>query len=373
MQLNKLAKNYLKKNISGYVSKDQKSDSLKAYLRLDFGENLLGCSPKVLKAAKSLSLEDLNFYSDPSNQKIKQVISSLYGIQKQNVSIANSSNELIDYLPRIIINPKDKVLIITPNFFRFIESSLACGGKIICQKLKEEDNYELNLKNLNLIVKKIKQQNIKLIWLSNPNNPTGSAIDLKIIIYLLKISKAVMILDEAFAEYADLTLKNSGISLINKYQNLIVLRTLSKAYGLAGLRFAYCLAHKKTIEIIEKCRNTLLLTSAVAQKLAITALKDQQWLKKVVMQTRNLREKLILKIRKNNNLFLAGQSQANIILLRHKKLDLYEKLKEKKILTADFRQALALENKKYVRITVSRQKNNQLLLKALNSINHTKC
>lgn len=351
MNLNRLTNHYLNQQVSGYVSKDQNQKKLDQYLRLDLGENLLGCSPKVLDSLKNLSQNDLNYYADPSGEKLKKKIADLYSLNHSNVIIANSSNEIIEYLPRMVLNPKDKVLILLPTFFRFIESTLSAGGKIVYGKRIKQD-----------------LSNIKLIWLANPNNPTGTVLPLKEIEKILKKTKALVVLDEAFYEYYDLTNKDSGVNLINKYPNLIVLRTLSKAYGLAGLRLGYALAHKKTIEFIERCQNTLLMTSSVVQKIAMVALKDQAWLKKTVSQTKKLRNQVLEAIKKNSNLHLLGESQANIYLVKHKKKDIYQALKKRGILTADLRNEKGLEKQRYVRVTVGNEQQNKKLLKVIKSL-----
>lgn len=367
MRLNNSTNNYLKQRVSGYVSKNQKAKNLKKYIRLDLGENLLGCSPKALNCLKNIKQNDLNYYTDPSGSEVKKAISHLFRLKKSNIVLSNSSNEIIEYLPKIIVNPGEKALIIAPTFFRFIESTLSAGGKLVCQPLSERENYQYGQKLIENIIKKVNKHNIKLIWLCNPNNPSGTVLTLEQIKQIIK-TKVFVILDEAFYELYDLGNKNSGIHLINRCQNMIVLRTLSKAYGLAGLRFGYALAHRKTVETIERCKNTLLMTSAVIQKIALSALKDQPWLKKAVSQTQKLRQEVFAYLRKQNNLHLAADSKTNIYLLKHKSKDIYEELKKRGILTADFRNAKGLEGKNYVRVTVGSKKNNQKLLSVLKEL-----
>jgi len=351
MNLNLLTNYYLNQQVSGYVSKDQNQKKLNQYLRLDLGENLLGCSPKVFSSLKNLNQKDLNYYADPSGEKLKNKIADVYSLNKSNVILANSSNEIIEYLPKMVLNPKEKALIILPTFFRFIESTLSAGGKIVYRKRIKKDLSD-----------------IKLIWLANPNNPTGTVLYLDRIENILKKTKALVILDEAFYEYYDLTNKDSGVNLINQYPNLIVLRTLSKAYGLAGLRLGYALAHKKTIKLIERCQNTLLMTSSVVQKIALTALEDQGWLKKTVNQTKKLRNQVLETVKKNPDLHLLGESQTNIYLIKHKRKDIYQELKKRGILTADLRNEKGLEKQKYVRVTVGNEQDNKKLLKVIKSL-----
>lgn len=369
MILNQLTRIYLNtKRVSGYVSKDQKVDSLSAYKRLDLGENLLGCSPMVLSYLKTLTSNDLRYYADPSGTKLKTTISRLYGIKNENVTLGNSSNELIDYLPKMVLELKDKVLVITPTFFRHIESSMAAGGSVVYLTLREEDGYCYTKALIAKIIDQIRRLHIKLVWICNPNNPTGTVLDIQHIEEIVKSTKALAVLDEAFYEYYDLANNNSGIRLIQKYQNLIVLRTLSKAYGLAGLRLGYALAHEKVIKKIEQYRNTLLMTSSLVQKIAVAALQDQKWLRQTVSKTKQLRGKLEEDLSKIPDLQLVPGSKANIYLLRHKQKNVYEELLRKGVLTADFRQSKGLENKNYVRVTVGNERENRKLLSILKTI-----
>lgn len=369
MKLNKLAQKYLKSHVSGYVSSKPETEDLSQYVRLDLGENLLGCSPKAFNSLKKIPLNNFNYYTDPYGKELKKVISTLHHLSLENIVLADSSNEIIEYIPKMIINPKEKVLIIAPTFFRFIESSLSAGASIIYQALNEENNFSLTLSIIDNIVNKINRLNIKLVWLCNPNNPTGAITDLDLIERLLKKTPAFVVCDEAFYEYYNLSNSNSAIKLINKHENLIVLRTLSKAYGLAGVRLGYAMAHKKTVEVINRYQNTLLMTSGIIQKIAISAITNQGWLKNTITKTKLLREKLFTEIAKLTDLRFAAKSKTNIFLLKHVSKDLFLELKKQKILTADFRESAGLEGKGYVRITVGNEKQNYQLLTILQQIN----
>lgn len=358
---------YLRQKVAGYLNKDKKTNTLLKYLRLDLGENLLGCSNKALEEVKKTTSQDLNLYIDPSAQRLKKVLANLYDLNSKCFIIANSSNEIIDYLSRIIIDYGDKVLIVVPTFYRFIESSLLSGGKIIYLKMCERSNFQFDSEFTQKIIKKIRHLKIKLVWLCNPNNPTGTVIKLEYIKEIVNKTKAFIVLDEAFYEFYDLSNKNSGIKLVKQHQNLIVLRTLSKAYGLAGLRLGYGVAHQYTIETLENCQNTLLMTSGVIQKIAVAALRDQKWLKKAVEQTNKLRKDLFKKLHKLKNYWLTN-SQSNIFLLKHKNKDIYKELKKRNILVADFRRARGLEEKGYVRITIGDKEKNQILLTNLKKV-----
>lgn len=367
MKLNTITKKYLRNKVSGYLSKDQKFDDLSKYLRLDLGENLLG-SANVINTLRSIDKKIIAYYTDPSNTQIKKIIASLYNLSTDNVTIANNSNEIIDFLPRMTAARNTKSIITLPSFYRFAEASLAAQDKIKYLNLSAENGFKPDLTLINHIRNLANKNNVSIIWICNPNNPTGEVYEQEHIERIIKNSPSLVIVDEAFFEFYDPKHKKSAMKLIHKYENLIVLRTLSKAYGLAGLRFGYALAHPKTIEIIEKYRDTLLMTSGLIINLAMAALMDQVFIQRTALETRKLRENLFREISSLKNLEIGSHTKTNIYLLKHKAKDLYEELLKRNILTTDLRRSKGIENMGYVRITVADEEKNKDLLTALKEI-----
>lgn len=368
MKLNTITSKYLKNKVSGYLSKDQNFDDLSKYLRLDLGENLLG-NANVANALRFIDKAILSCYTDPSNSKIKRIIASLYNVSTHNITISNNSNEIIDFLPRMTTDESSKSIVVIPSFYRFYEASLLMQGKVIYLELSKDNRFKPDSMLIDKLCNLAKKNNAALIWICNPNNPTGDVYEQEYIERIVKNSPSLVIVDEAFFEFYDPEHKKSAIKFIHKYENLIVLRTLSKAYGLAGLRFGYALAHPKTIETIENYRNTMLMTSGLIVNLAMAALMDQAFIQKTALETRKLRENLFREISKLKNLELGADTKTNIYLLRHKTKDLYEELLKRNILTADFRKSKGIENMGYARITVSNEETNKKLLNALKEIN----
>ncbi|MBI2018414.1 histidinol-phosphate aminotransferase family protein [Candidatus Daviesbacteria bacterium] len=368
MKLNTITNKYLKIRVTGYLSKDQKFDDLSKYLRLDLGENLLG-SVNIETVLKAIDKKILAYYTDPSNSKIKKIIASLYNLSMNNVTIANSSNEIIDYLPRMIVDKNSKSIIVVPSFYRFSEASLLMQGGVIYLNLPANNCFKPDSILIDRICNSANKNNASIIWICNPNNPTGEVYEQEQIERIVKNSPSLVIVDEAFFEFYDPKHKKSAIKLIHKYENLIVLRTLSKAYGLAGLRFGYALAHSKMIEVIENYRDTMLMTSGLIINLAGAALMDQTFIQRTTLETRRLRENLFREISKLKNLELGADTKTNIYLLKHRTKDLYEELLKKGILTADFRKSKGIENMGFVRITIADEEKNKKFLTSLKEIN----
>lgn len=367
MKLNQITKKYLKYKTLGYLSKDQNFDDLSKYLRLDLGENLLG-NANITNALRSIDKKILSYYTNPSNSEIKKILASLYNVSTNNITIANSSNEIIDFLPRMTTDESSKSIVIIPSFYRFYEASLLMQGQVIYLELSKDNRFKPDSMLIDKLCNLAKKNNVSLIWICNPNNPTGEVYEQEHIEKIVKNSQSLVIVDEAFFEFYDPEHKKSAIKLIHKYENLIVLRTLSKAYGLAGLRFGYTLAHPKTIEVIENYRDTMLMTSGLIVNLAIAALIDQTFLRRTALETRKLREDLFREISKLKNLEIGSNTKTNIYLLKHKTKNLYEELFKRNILTADFRKSKGIENMGYVRITIADKEKNKKLLTTLREI-----
>lgn len=369
MKLNRRTQLYLKNKTKGYLSKDQSRDKLKHYLRLDLGENLLGHA-RISTEKKYLEENTLRYYPDPSNSGIKKTISSLYNLSPKNITIANNSNEIIDFLPKMINEENSRNIVVLPTFFRIIDSLNQVNSKNLYLNLSEANGFMPDDSLINNIITTSNLNHADTIWICNPNNPTGEVYSIRGIEKILRSTNAILIVDEAFFEFYDYKNKNSATQLISKYKNLIVLRTLSKAYGLAGIRLGYALSNPEIIEKIENYRDTLLMTSAIVVKLGEAALKDQSlFIKQTAIETKKLRNGLYNEIKGLKNLKIGSLSKTNIFILKHLKKDIYKELLNKNILTADFRNAKGLEGLGYVRITVGDKNKNKTLIKALREIN----
>ncbi len=333
----------------GYVSNHDHNHD-RDYIRLDLGENLLGYSPKVNQTITSLSKTDLNRYANPSAQELRLLIAQVNHIKSENVLISESSNNLINYIARLILEPNDKALSISPSFFRFTQATLQAGGINVIHNLQPPNfDYHHSWRKLEELAT---QPSIKLIWLCNPNNPTGKIIHLDQIKSLLSKTKAFVVLDEAYWEYYDPNYQNSGTNLISQHKNLIVLRTLSKAYGLAGLRLGYLISHHENVSLISDYLGSLVMTSAVTQKIAQAAITDRNWLQNSQQQTKQLREKLVTTLNLNENIKVIPNSHTNVVMAKHTSKSLHQQLKNRGILTTNLNQTLGIKQQDYVRITI---------------------
>ena len=362
--MNEFFHNYKKNGHLSYVNKIKNADE---FIQFDLGESAFGPSPKVDEAIKSLKKENFNNYPDINALQCKHSISGLFEVKVDNITCGNGADEIIENIPRILLNPEDKAIVINPTFFRFEDAVFRAGGKVIHLNTKESSNFLVDSDLTNDIIETSRKNKAKIIWLCNPNNPTTQKIESKFIRDIIEDSDAFVVVDEAFYEYLDPENKNSSIKLIRDYSNMITIRTLSKAYGLAGFRFGFGIGGEDIIVALEKYRLPFSLSSD-ACKIATAALEDQTYLKKVIRMTKQIRVPVVNRLKKMDKIEIIDGTPINIIFLRHTSLDLARGLFNKKILVADFNKTRSIEGRKFIRITVRKREENELLIDAIESL-----
>lgn len=349
-----------------YVDKETKFDP-NNFVRFDLGEWISSCSPKAKEVFQNLKASDLQEYPDPNATELKNAIADRFGISPEMITPSSGTDELIDTLPRLLLSEGDRAVIIRPTFFRFGEATSREGGGIIKVDTNLENHFEFDESIAWQVIKQSHQPKTNIVWLCNPNNPTGQIISSELIEWVITESKAFVIVDEVFSGLLDPTSTNKTLELAKTHQNVLFLRSLSKVDGLSAIRIGWGIGHPKTIELIEKWRLPF-NTSTLAQKIAIAALQDTKHtahVRNLITEERKFLEEQINQI---PGLELITGSQANIFLLRHQQKDLFQQLFQRGILVADFRQADGLENMGFVRITVQDRNKNLQLLSALQQL-----
>lgn len=236
--------------------------------KLASNENPLGISPKALKIIKE-SLKDLNFYPDDSNFYLKKRLTEKIGVHEDMVVLGNGSVEIINNLVFSFTEKNDKVLRPTPSFIMFKIASLLNGCKVFDVQHKDFRT------DVDSIVKISKKTKFKIIYIDNPNNPLGSMIFEDELKYLLKNVPydTLILLDEAYNDYLDKKVRIDSTKFLKRYKNLVVLRTFSKIYGLAGLRIGYGISNSEIVSILQKVRLPFNV-NLLAQRAALAALDD---------------------------------------------------------------------------------------------------
>lgn len=243
-------------------------------IKLASNENPLGCSP-VAKEAIVKHLDNLNLYPDGNCTSLKEKIAGIYSVSPSEVSFSSGSDEMCDLLSKTFLDHGDEVIMADITFPRYISTSVMMGAVPVIVPLKD---FTFDIKGM---ADKVTDKT-KLIWICNPNNPTGTMVPTSEIIELLdSVSEDVLVvLDEAYREFVtrDDYMMDSE-NLLSKYHNLVIMRTFSKAYGLAALRVGYILAASSIVTEIDKIRGPFNVNS-LAQVAAYAALDDQDFIKK---------------------------------------------------------------------------------------------
>ncbi|MDR2430869.1 MAG: histidinol-phosphate transaminase [Candidatus Margulisbacteria bacterium] len=242
-------------------------------LKLASNENPLGSSPLAVKALRQ-NLEKLNLYPDGSCLKLKQALAAHYGLPPEHFLPGNGSDEIFHFIAAAFLEPGDEMLTSEVTFSEYTFAARLFAGK--CGYVPVRDG-RLSLTD---IAQKVAPRT-RLIFLANPNNPTGTyftAAELEN--FLKKVSSDIMVVaDEAYAEYAAEKDYPDSLELLKKYPNLLVTRTFSKIYGLAGLRVGYVIADPEVIAYLNKTREPFNV-NALAQIAAAAALADQDFVRR---------------------------------------------------------------------------------------------
>ncbi len=285
---------------------------------LDFNERTIPAGEKVMQALADFIKTD-QFQLYPEYGDLQQKIADYSGVKDNQVMITNGSDQGIELIFNVFTEKGDKVVIPSPSFAMFYQCSKINENQIITPTYKDDLSFPTE-KVLDLI-----EDDIRLVVICNPNNPTGTAVTLenieRILEKALKTNTFVYI-DEAYYEFCQIT----AAGLIDKYPNLIITRTFSKAFGLAALRIGYVLSSSKNINEMLKVRGPydINMPAVVAAK---SALDDLDALNEYVEEVMNQAKSMVEKFFRDNDIeFLS--SQANFILFKSKDSSLVSKLME---------------------------------------------
>ncbi len=249
--------------------------NLDKVVKLASNENPLGCSEKAKKAIID-SLDNLSIYPDGNVTILKEALAKKYNLSTKEILPSSGADEMIDLIAKTFLEEDDEVIIADVTFPRYIATTKMMGGKPIIVPLKD---YTYDLEGMLEAI----TEETKLIWLCNPNNPTGTMVTEKEVLeFLDKVpSNVVVAYDEAYRDYVTKEdYPENSIEFMKKYPNVIVMRTFSKAYGLAGIRVGYVVANEDIVENIDKVRGPFNVNS-LGQVAAVAALEDEEFIKEV--------------------------------------------------------------------------------------------
>jgi histidinol-phosphate aminotransferase len=300
---------------------------------------------------------ELNRYPDPYQNELKQKLAELKGVTTNNIFVGNGSDEVIDLAFRIFCSPGiDKALTFSPTYGMYDVSATINNVELL--KLPLNQDFQIDLEKVKPY---FNDSSIKLIFICSPNNPTGNLMNKNDVEYILSNFNGIVILDEAYIDFSE---GNSLVNLIDKYNNLIVSQTFSKAWGLAAARVGLAYANPEVVSLYNKVKPPYNV-SALNQKAALVALENQGDYQDNLNTI--LKEKKLLKTALNQ-LSLVKKiypSDANFLLIEVMDADkLYNALVEQQIITRNRNKQVA----NCIRISVGTPEENKKLINALKNI-----
>ncbi len=284
----------------------------------------------------------LNRYPDPQQNKVKQTLSETKGVKPDQMLLGNGSDEVLDLIFRVFCEPKkDAVIALPPTYGMY--KVLASTNDVELINIPLQEDFQPNVEE----ILEYQNKKTKLLFLCSPNNPTANSFNSKKVEQLIKDFEGIVVIDEA---YIDFSKEESWLSRLNEFPNLIVTQTLSKAYGLAGIRLGICYASQEIIAVLNKIKPPYNVNQ-LTQEAALKALKDQERLKKEVMTIIGDREQLASELRDISFVEKVYPSDANFLLIKVDDADKrYQQLIEEGIVVRNRSKQFLCEN--CLRITV---------------------
>ena len=300
----------------------------------------------------------VNRYPDPQQRKLKEVIARRRGVAANQLLLGNGSDEVLDLIFRAFCIPnQDKIIVMPPTYGMY--RVLANINRIFLDEVPLNNDFQLVTKD---ILNHISSQT-KAIFLCSPNNPSGNSFRREDILTLLQSFTGLVVIDEA---YIDFSTQKSLVSDLSSYPNLIITQTLSKAYGLAGIRLGICIASEEIIDILNKIKPPYNINS-LTQERAISALEDWDTTQRQVTQLIEERKGLFAQLEKISFVEKVYPSDANFLLVQVDDANKrYAQLIENDIVVRNRSNQVGCEN--CLRFSVGTPQENQILIETLNRL-----
>ena len=349
-------------NIEPYKPGKSKIKKLKKIIKLSANESALGMSFKATKiiSNKGLSLER---YPDGKSQNLRKEISKKFKCNPDKVICGAGSDEVIQMICQLFLKPKDEVVVPEYSFLMYRIYANIVDAKV---KFAKEINYKIS--NIEILKKVTK--NTKIVFLANPNNPTGTYLTKKEILDLRKkLNKNILlVVDDAYAEYMKNADYKSGLDLFKNKDNVFVLRTFSKIFGLASLRVGWGYGSKKIINALNVIKPPFNV-SHLGQLAATESLKDQKFIERSIKHNLYYAKKIKSFLERYK--IFSNPISANFLFLDFEKCKytakyLYERLKTKGIIVRSTEDGYHIKNK--LRLTIGSKNENLAFMSAAKKI-----
>lgn len=327
-------------------------------VKLASNENPFGSSPKVKEAIVSL-LDQLAIYPDGASMELREVLADFWGVNGNQLIFGNGSDELVMLTSRAYLQSGTNTVMAEPTFPVYKTTATIEGADAVEVPLKA------GVHDLEGILARINEQT-RVVWICNPNNPSGTMNhEIEIRDFLNKVPKTTLVvLDEAYYEYVTDEAYPQSLPLLTDYPNVLILRTFSKIYGLAGLRVGYGIASPDIIDKLNRVREPF-NTNSLAQKAAIAAIKDQEFVRQCRESNAAGREQLYSAFEQMGLFYYP--SQGNFVLVETGKNgnEVFQALLKKGYI---IRSGVPLGFPTAIRVTVGSQDQNEGFIEALREV-----
>jgi len=340
------------------IEEVQKEFGAKRWIKLASNENLLGPSPKAIAAIRK-ELPTIYLYPEGPCTVLRKALAERFAISEGMVVISNGADNLILMIANAFVDEEDEVVMADPTFPVYTNVTQIMGGKPIKVKLKDFTH------DLDTMLKKVNRKT-KLVFICNPNNPTGTTVSLESFNYFLSHlpKHVIVVLDEAYGDFVEDAFYPNGLDYIREKRQIIVLRTFSKVYGLAGLRIGYALGKEDLVNCLYQVRDPFPV-HRLAQVAAVAALNDEDHAVKSIQLVYEGKRYLYKELDRMGLLYVP--SQANFIFIDFEK-------DSGEIFQALLREGIIIRPGKiwgystFARVTIGRMEDNRRFIKALKKV-----
>ncbi len=317
--VNKYLRNFTPYKVASHKIWQVDPGSRDDILKLDWNEATIPPTPLVEKRIRELVDEGgfYNLYPATYNETLIKKIADYVELPEENVQYFASSDSLHEYIAKLYITVGDPVLILGPSYDNFRLTAEVCGADIYFYNIG--DDFKLDREGF---IEEIKEKEPSLVYICNPNNPTGNCLDVAFIERLIsEFKQTLFLIDEAYMEFADCSSKE----LVLKYENILISRTMSKAFALANFRFGYLMASKNNIDYISSIKNPKNITT-FTQVAAIAVLDDVDYMRNYVKEVKKAMAMFEKELSNYPDRLSFNHGEANFLLVKCKEKGDKEKI-----------------------------------------------
>jgi len=348
-------------NVERYIEGLSKFKKINNPIKLSANESALGASPKAIKAFER-DKDKIFKYPESDSNNLRNVLSKKFNIKANRIICGTGSDQIFDLTCKLFLEKGDEVIVTEFGFIMHRIYASLHGAKVC---LAKEQNYKASVEE---ILKKVTNKT-KIVFIANPNNPTGTYLSKSEMLHLRKKLKSniLLVVDDAYFEFMNKDDFNSGLDIFKESNNVLVTRTFSKIYGLAGLRLGWGYSSKEIIKAMYQIKPPFNVNRA-ALAAGIEAIKDNEWTKKAIKHNTLWAEKIFSVLKKNK--IITNKPTANFFLMNFKKVKInsdqaFNKLYNKSLILRKMDQ-YKISNS--LRLTIGKEKENKNFIKIIERI-----